>query len=957
MCYDLHITSKLRCILVAFVLMWAAPTFGANTQPISPWLSLHPTDNIQYLHYLRKSLAEDPTNQEALGLALMAYVNLCLTGEADTDGLAGPWVSYAQRLADQRKALRQGKTWTSIDDAAPELWLLLIQGNRVAVAQALNAWPTATTHRELRVAASGDWRIFNSTPPTTLHERYIAVQIGFEMDARQLLTSLTTTERTHNPAIAGLMHTRANLGNRPSTELIRESVSFTAWLLASSELKDEEAMPFLQHLAAALDLDLNHITDRRTRWQRIVSACRELDFDYSKINNPADYVKPAEPLAKVLAVSYVICDELAKKIWLLETKQPFHFYTLGDLAAWNRFRIMEASAWGFVGVQSNDYALRDQSIFSIFEKYAPNSLFSARSRVGSQKEYEGYSDKNIKPLYWTSYAQLLNAELDRPHGHSLIELIWPLRRLSLRRRDLATPILLSVHNRWAQPFPRQCFVDLYQTAEFCGQTHLVFNDLQRLATQAPFDPPLQEALAEWQPDYRLFDPTKRKPANSWTDAAINYAKLPTPAMRLRQSFSIIWTGSIKIEQPGDYTFAFETDDAAHLVIGDLAISKPALRGQSIVQLTTTLRPGSYDLTFEYEHLRGNALCRLLWATPTMAELSPIPGSVLFSDDGKKPGLYARGYHFSRATSARRIFSQRELDFAQTVPWNLKLWDKIADSFYIYEDYAKAAPYYLHITQSNKSLTNGIKYTLCQLQKTPPDADSVIAFAQSRPDLWDNFQVADFCDVVLALQNVNRLGDYLAVYRQQHQHIHQMWPYGESLLALSEGRLKDAYAFMNTFLEPDKNGGRYLSPHHFRLLFQHQLVLKRIYEKNLDWKVLRHQYQRGTPTPWADLVVDWLSGEAPWELCVARMSEIKDGEQLLYVRAWVDLTTGDHAAAKQGFADMLARHPTWYEAPFCARMVEWYAKQTPDSLEKLPRALPVVPKPGVKMPAKPGANDF
>jgi hypothetical protein len=955
--HHLSLARQLQLILVAFVLMWALPASGANVSPISPWLSLHPTDNIQYLHHLRKQLADDPTNQEAMGLALMAYVNLCLTGEADTDGLAGPWLSYAQSLAERRKALRQGKAWTSIDDAAPELWLQLIQGNRVAVAQALNAWPTATSHRELRVAATGDWRIFKDQPPMTLHERYIAVQIGFEMDARHMMTSLTSTERTHNPAIAGLMHTRANLGNSPSTELIRESVAFTAWLLASSELKDEEAMPLLQRLAEALPLDLANIADRRTRWQRILSACRELDFDYTNIRSTADYVKPAEPLARVLAVSYVICDELAQRPWLRETKRPFDFYTMGDLAAWNRFRIMDASAWGFNSVQGNDYALRDQYIFSVFEKYAPNSLFTARSRVGKQNEYDGYSDKNIKPLYWTSYAQLLEAELDRHHGLSLIELIWPLRRLSLRRRDLATPILLSIYNRWAQPFPRQCFVDLYQTAEFCGETHLILNDLQRLAKQAPLDPPLQEALAEWQPDFRLFDPTKRKPVNSWTDATVNYQKLPTPAMRLRQAFSIIWTGKINIEQPGDYVFAFETDDAAHLVIGDIAVSKPALRGQSIVQITTTLQPGSYDLIFEYEHLRGNALCRLLWATPKEKELSPIPASVLLSEDGKKPGLQARGYNFSRATSARRIFSQRELDFAQTVPWNLKLWDSIADSFYIYDDYAKAAPYYLHITQSNQSLTNGIKYTLCQLKKTPPDAESVITFAKSRPDLWNNFQVADFCDVVLELLNVNRLSDYLAIYRPQHQHIHQMWPYGESLLALSEGRLKDAYVFMNNFLAPDKHGGRYLSPHHFRLLFQHQLVLKRVFEENLDWKALRLQYQRGTPTPWADLVVDWLSGEAHWDLCVARMSEIKDGEQLLYVRAWVDLTTGDHAAAKKGFADMLARHPTWFEAPFCARMVAWYAKQTPDSLEQLPRALPVVPKPGVKVPAKPGANDF
>jgi len=163
--------------------------------------------------------------------------------------------------------------------------------------------------------------------------------------------------------------------------------------------------------------------------------------------------------------------------------------------------------------------------------------------------------------------------------------------------------------------------------------------------------------------------------------------------------------------------------------------------------------------------------------------------------------------------------------------------------------------------------------------------------------------------------------------------------------------------MLTFLGRDSHGQKHFPVQHFRFLFQHHLVLKRIFEPQIDWVDLRKQYQNGSRNDFADLVIDWLSGEVAWENCVARIPEVTDGDVLLYVRAWVDLTTGHHDEAKKGFANTLARHPTWLEAPICRHMLTWYEQQTPESLARLPQAKPVTPSPGVKSPAKPGANDF
>ena len=101
------------------------------------------------------------------------------------------------------------------------------------------------------------------------------------------------------------------------------------------------------------------------------------------------------------------------------------------------------------------------------------------------------------------------------------------------------------------------------------------------------------------------------------------------------------------------------------------------------------------------------------------------------------------------------------------------------------------------------------------------------------------------------------------------------------------------------------------------------------------------------------MLDYLSGAETWEICKARIPTVVDGEDLLYFRAWVDLTTGDHAAAKAGFADIFARHPKWFEAPSCRDVLAWYGRQTEETLAKLPKAKPITPAPKAKV----GNNDF
>jgi len=125
-----------------------------------PWSDCQPRTAITLLAALRAPLDAKPDDQDLLGRAIMAYVNLSLGGDPALDGACGPWLGYARELAERRARARGGEPAT-LADAAPELWVRLLDGDAVGTTAMLARWdtdPEQPLYRALQARATRDVR-------------------------------------------------------------------------------------------------------------------------------------------------------------------------------------------------------------------------------------------------------------------------------------------------------------------------------------------------------------------------------------------------------------------------------------------------------------------------------------------------------------------------------------------------------------------------------------------------------------------------------------------------------------------------------------------------------------------------------------------------------------------------------------------------------------------------------
>ncbi|HKN84179.1 MAG TPA: glycoside hydrolase family 3 C-terminal domain-containing protein [Pyrinomonadaceae bacterium] len=108
-----------------------------------------------------------------------------------------------------------------------------------------------------------------------------------------------------------------------------------------------------------------------------------------------------------------------------------------------------------------------------------------------------------------------------------------------------------------------------------------------------------------------------------TDARIDFnwgRYKPTPELS-ENNFSVRWTGKLKPAESGKYTLGFTADDGARLYLdGQLLIDAWASNPNKTVTREVTLEAGrSYDLRMEYFQNTREAVAKLVWSYPHLAE--------------------------------------------------------------------------------------------------------------------------------------------------------------------------------------------------------------------------------------------------------------------------------------------------------------------------------------------------
>jgi len=97
------------------------------------------------------------------------------------------------------------------------------------------------------------------------------------------------------------------------------------------------------------------------------------------------------------------------------------------------------------------------------------------------------------------------------------------------------------------------------------------------------------------------------------------------------TFSVTWTGKIRIDRQGTYWFYVKTDDGSRLWIdGMLLIDKWKDQGAREYATVVTLSPGYHDIRYEYYENGGLAVAKLMWysSSPYIPK-QVIPSSNLY----------------------------------------------------------------------------------------------------------------------------------------------------------------------------------------------------------------------------------------------------------------------------------------------------------------------------------------
>ena len=916
-----------------FLVLWCTTAMAGEDVLPDPTASLHPTDNIVALAKLRPLLAKSPDDQHLLGLALMCYVNLCLMGEAETDGGIGPWLGYADELMAKRVAARKGAAPKNLTDAAPELWLQVVRNNRVQVLTILADFANerdTPTYRALYAIASTDWRQIKDLKAPTLYERYAGLRLGFEVSPRSLMGMMRGNERMHNPSIVCEMGWRGNTWGDPPT-IPREAITFTAWMLASSDLPDAQAISMLQELGAAVDAPIDPTIARTELWRGVHAACQRL-----------------RPAAKPLAVAIRICERLLDQPHgIIGADKSLALYGLGDLAAWNRDRLYMGAFFTYLTLRDREdgFQQTDKVMGAVLRELLPGSLIASRYSLGYQGQTFVENDKP-DPAAWPAFAEAIAQEMDRPRPHGPGVLIISINKLAVGRPDLAAPLLrrLLAH---LPGIPGRAHLDrLVDAAEFCGLVPLVLPALNQAHAQAPMDLELDKLWQRWSADTPLLALDGRRPLRSWSDQQIDNRRLPWPGLNLSQWFAIRWTGALRIDRPGTYVFAVESDDGSRLTVGDVVVDNRGGHAMQVRRNEAELVAGVFPLRLEYEQGRGEAGCRLLWQPPGAKQLELIPAANLMNANGRTPGLIADGFDQSKVDRDPPP-TAADLAFVADRPWHLQGLERVAEAYFEAWMLQKAVPYYRTIRAHDRSSFYARRLHQCLLWSEPMQVDEALKLIEEAPNLsstgWE------IVTTTYALRNAGRLPDLVRIIGDRLKD-DPVYPFALGYEALDRGDFVTAREHFGKLLIEGGAGDRYLPNPAVNFIRLHWIVLARFDGKEPKWEDLDRGLQRNSAQPFHNLIFDWLSGSVSWEDSAARIPEVEDGADLLYFRDLVALTTGDHATAKAGFTKLIAEHPTWIQAPTCRGLLKWYETQTAEGLAKVATANPI----GATTPAKPGA---
>jgi hypothetical protein len=143
-------------------------------------------------------------------------------------------------------------------------------------------------------------------------------------------------------------------------------------------------------------------------------------------------------------------------------------------------------------------------------------------------------------------------------------------------------------------------------------------------------------------------------ARAEATANIPYSPAAPPGLSLEDNFFVRWTGYIRVEQEGRYTFAVESDDGARLYInGKLVVNNGGTHLVKEEVGRETLKRGEHALRIEYFDATRDAVLKVSWGAEgqerrplSQANLLHLRQSQTSNEPRQEePGLWAEYFDF------------------------------------------------------------------------------------------------------------------------------------------------------------------------------------------------------------------------------------------------------------------------------------------------------------------------
>ncbi len=945
MIFSLRIISICACVLLAPCQQWLIAS-----EPPDPWSDLRPIHAVRCLGELRAPLDAQPDDQRLLGLAISAYVVLCFNAHPEIDGAFGPWLDHAHVLVARRRVARAQAATPTLEAAAPELWVRLIDGDAAGVIAELDRFPVdaASPHGlALRALATCDWRPLAKTrvrhalvdyARMVLFHRTSASQVGIDTDDLELI----------DPYVVYRSSWIHHFDERDAAVLPGEAVAAVGWLLQSRQLDDATAIAEAGQLLSALG---DSVDPAASRAQLIAQMQR------SALSMAADNAK-AFAVAERIALSHCNAEQG------IRGKNGRHLLVgLGDMAQWVRSRLLDASYFAYVVIwykmpgrsDEKRFAKHDEKLGTGLRQLLPDALLTAQVSLGLTDAGFCEIDEPSPRAAAELLAKAIVAERARPYPLSDRQLTWVVAMLAKRRPDLARPIIDDVHAHWSlvDGAPTRTGLQEYLRASWRAGVNVEQTPIARAATRWNADQMLHDYVELFDPNTRLFTWEGLTPTTTWTELTIDYPKNGFSRFSAGRDYAVSWDGWLKIETPGRYEFQVHHQGRFKAAIADLTLTNDELRSiiPTTVARSRTWASGWVPLRIDYEHRDFDAAeCRLQWKPPGAAAFTAIPAAFFAHGTDRAPGLSARAIEAHRNRTAFEWLSgvtPATFTWATTIPWHFGVQSNLGATAIGHRQFRQALPLLRAVAATDPARGNDNLAT-CLLMQSGAELDEGLAILRAHH--FTRGYATGQRLLISHLRDERRVGEFSAIMQTKKDPSNQSDRYLWSLIAVTTGNFtavsKDINSSINSY---------------------YSLDYSELYTLCLLDLAVSHMFTQPTPgyegliqagitfdSPGYLTAVSCLNGKTDPQV-IATLS-MKDQDLVRWAAALLELSEGNHAQAEVLFAALATNKDTDPAiAEMCRDLLAWYATQAPKTLSAVPKAAPV--KRQIRIDANAEFNDF